>query len=100
MIVTGDRGFVALIRELRNRQITTVVIGNGHQKIPPILAQAADFSIEWDEMMENPDLKTSLSSSRLAVNISVEDEHLEFGGWAASSSCNVYLQYESRGTNA
>ncbi|XP_024392787.1 uncharacterized protein [Physcomitrium patens] len=98
VLVTGDRGFCALLRELSSRQITTVVIGNGHQKIPPILAQAADFSIQWNEMMEISD---SISSSyrhliRSTEKVSIEeDDSLEFQGWDASSSCNVLLKYES-----
>lgn len=93
MLVTGDRGFSALLRELSNRQMTTVVIGNGHQKIPPILAQAADFSIQWDEMMETSDFNTKCNEK---CKMS-EDQHLEIGRWEASSSCNVLLKYESQG---
>ena len=102
VLVTGDRGFCALLRELSNRHITTVVIGNGHQKIPPILAQAADFSIQWDEMMDTPDFQSSCydhpnSCFTEKVSIMEESEHFEFGGWDASSSCNVLLKYEFRG---
>lgn len=93
MLVTGDRGFSALLRELSNRQMTTVVIGNGHQKIPSILAQAADFSIQWDEMMETSDFNTKCNEK---CKLS-EDRHLEIGRWEASSSCNVLLKYESQG---
>lgn len=100
VLVTGDRGFCALLRELSNRHITTVVIGNGHQRIPPILAQAADYSIQWDEMMETPDSRSSCyghqnGSFTEKVNI-MEEDHFEIGGWDASSSCNVLLKYESR----
>lgn len=99
VLVTGDRGFCALLRELSNRQITTVVIGNGHQKIPPILAQAADFSIQWDEMMETSDYRSSSYGHQNSFSEKVtitEDDHFEFGGWDASSSCNVLLKYESQ----
>ena len=100
VLVTGDRGFCALLRELSNRQVTTVVIGNGHQKIPPILAQAADYSIQWDEMMETSNFRSSSSGHQnrsFMEKISIiEDDHFEFGGWDASSSCNVLLKYESQ----
>ena len=104
VLVTGDRGFCALLRELSNRQITTVVIGNGHQKIPPILAQAADFSVQWDEMMERSKFRSSSyghqsSSFTEKVTITEDDQIFEIGGWEASSSCNVLLKYESQGKN-
>lgn len=103
VLVTGDRGFCALLRELSNRRITTVVIGNGHQRIPPILAQAADYSIQWDEMMETPDFRSSCygrqNSFTKKVSV-VEEDHFQLGGWDASSSCNVLLKYESRGTES
>ncbi|KAG0606633.1 hypothetical protein M758_9G156900 [Ceratodon purpureus] len=99
VLVTGDRGFCALLRELSNRQITTVVIGNGHQKIPPILAQAADFSIQWDEMMETSNFRSGSygqQNSRFTEKFSIteDDQMFEIGGWDASSSCNVLLKYD------
>ncbi|CAM6100533.1 unnamed protein product [Calypogeia fissa] len=51
LVVTGDRGFAALLKELSKRNVTTIVIGNAHQELPFVLGQFADFSLGWDDMM-------------------------------------------------
>lgn len=60
LVVTGDRGFAALLKELSKRNVTTIVIGNAHQALPSVLSQSADYSLGWEDMMVCDECDNSL----------------------------------------